>query len=74
VYRGLFSLGTTSVRMSITPGARAAPPIPATVRPRMNMIEEFAREQIREPTEWVVSRSSVDGIFPTHSQILQVQK
>jgi hypothetical protein len=43
--------------MSMTPGASAAPPIPATVLPRINIIDELAREQMSEPTVKPVSWS-----------------
>jgi hypothetical protein len=50
VYIGLFSSGTAQEMMVMPPLKFPAAPRPAMTRPAMNMEDEFARAQIREPS------------------------
>jgi hypothetical protein len=47
---GCFSTGRTAAMMVMHPFIRPEEPIPATARPTINMVDEVATPQIRDPS------------------------
>lgn len=56
IIAGLFLIGTAPARIFNAPFIMPDDPIPATARPMMSILEEFATPQTKEPTSNILKK------------------